>query len=85
MQGVIFWFVYISRQYEKELDNIERQINERKESANKLIGTQDDAICQICQKTKFADGIGHKCYYCQLRSCARCSSRQPVKIKVRRT
>uniref|UniRef100_A0A915K7Q8 FYVE-type domain-containing protein n=1 Tax=Romanomermis culicivorax TaxID=13658 RepID=A0A915K7Q8_ROMCU len=68
-------------QYEKELDEVERQINERKEVAAKQVGTQDDAICQICQKTKFADGIGHKCYYCQLRSCARCGGRTQVKVK----
>lgn len=50
------------RRANKELEEIERQINERKENALRLVGTQDDAICQICQKTKFADGIGHKCY-----------------------
>ncbi|CAI4229325.1 unnamed protein product [Auanema sp. JU1783] len=66
---------------DEELDQIERQINERKESARRLVGTQDDAICQICQKTKFADGIGHKCFYCQLRSCARCGGRAQSKNK----
>lgn len=52
---------------EMELQDLDRQIDERKENALRLLGTQDDAICQICQKTKFADGIGHKCIYCQLR------------------
>uniref|UniRef100_A0A183CN27 C2 domain-containing protein n=1 Tax=Globodera pallida TaxID=36090 RepID=A0A183CN27_GLOPA len=79
---------------DRELWDIERQIQERKEIAQR--GTQDDAICQICQvvdinhrsflsfvlqKTKFADGIGHKCIYCQLRSCARCGGRTPSKNK----
>jgi len=50
----------IAQKGNQELWDIERQIQERKENAQKLIGTQDDAICQICQKTKFADGIGHK-------------------------
>lgn len=57
-------------------------INERKENARRLVGTQNDAICQICQKTKFADGIGHKCFHCELRSCARCGGRTTHKNKV---
>ncbi|CAJ1084283.1 regulating synaptic membrane exocytosis protein 2-like isoform X10 [Xyrichtys novacula] len=31
--------------------------------------------CGICQKTKFADGCGHACCYCQSRFCARCGGR----------
>uniref|UniRef100_A0A914XJE8 Regulating synaptic membrane exocytosis protein 2 n=1 Tax=Plectus sambesii TaxID=2011161 RepID=A0A914XJE8_9BILA len=71
----------IAEKADKELEDIDRQINERKDNALKLVGTQDDAICQICQKTKFADGIGHKCFYCQLRSCARCGGRTTNKNK----
>ncbi|MFH4974508.1 hypothetical protein AB6A40_001217 [Gnathostoma spinigerum] len=71
----------ISQKADQELQQIERQINEYKENAKRLVGTQDDAICQICQKTKFADGIGHKCFYCQLRSCARCGGRTTQKNK----
>ncbi|VDM13378.1 unnamed protein product [Wuchereria bancrofti] len=63
------------------MEAIEKQINQRKEIAQRLVGTQDDAICQICQKTKFADGIGHKCFYCQLRSCARCGGRTASRNK----
>ncbi|XP_061180633.1 regulating synaptic membrane exocytosis protein 1-like isoform X4 [Saccostrea echinata] len=37
------------------------------------------AVCQICHKTKFADGVGHVCHYCQLKSCARCGGRMTVK------
>ncbi|KAI6221356.1 hypothetical protein M3Y99_01556400 [Aphelenchoides fujianensis] len=65
----------VAQQADKELEDIEKTINERKENARKLVGTQNDAICQICQKTKFADGIGHKCFHCELRSCARCGGR----------
>lgn len=46
------------RKASEELSELDKQINERKEISKKLVGTQDDAICQICQKTKFADGIG---------------------------
>ncbi|CAI2357418.1 unnamed protein product [Caenorhabditis sp. 36 PRJEB53466] len=71
----------MSQKATEELSELDKQINERKETSKKLIGTQDDAICQICQKTKFADGIGHKCFYCQLRSCARCGGRAQSKNK----
>ncbi|EYC43608.1 hypothetical protein Y032_0488g2360 [Ancylostoma ceylanicum] len=73
--------VQLTLKADAELDQIDKQINERKEIARKLVGTQDDAICQICQRTKFADGIGHKCFYCQLRSCARCGGRSHSKNK----
>uniref|UniRef100_A0A8C7HK02 Regulating synaptic membrane exocytosis 1 n=2 Tax=Oncorhynchus TaxID=8016 RepID=A0A8C7HK02_ONCKI len=37
---------------------------------------KDDApTCGICRKTKFADGCGHHCSYCQTRFCARCGGR----------
>lgn len=32
-------------------------------------------ICGICHKTKFADGCGHLCSYCQTKFCARCGGR----------
>ncbi|KAE8599444.1 hypothetical protein XENTR_v10017186 [Xenopus tropicalis] len=31
--------------------------------------------CGICHKTKFADGCGHDCSYCQTKFCARCGGR----------
>ncbi|OTF69226.1 hypothetical protein BLA29_000734, partial [Euroglyphus maynei] len=34
-----------------------------------------DATCQICLKTKFADGVGHRCQYCNTRCCARCGGK----------
>lgn len=39
------------------------------------MGAELDATCQICLKTKFADGIGHICNYCQVRCCARCGGK----------
>ncbi|XP_063333076.1 regulating synaptic membrane exocytosis protein 1 isoform X24 [Pelmatolapia mariae] len=37
---------------------------------------KDDApTCGICRKTKFADGCGHLCSYCQIKFCARCGGR----------
>uniref|UniRef100_A0A0A9Y4V6 Regulating synaptic membrane exocytosis protein 2 n=1 Tax=Lygus hesperus TaxID=30085 RepID=A0A0A9Y4V6_LYGHE len=34
-----------------------------------------DATCNICLKTKFADGVGHVCNYCSIRCCARCGGK----------
>ena len=42
----------LAQRADRELEDIERQINERKENAQRLVGTQDDAICQICQKVR---------------------------------
>ncbi|XP_029998507.1 regulating synaptic membrane exocytosis protein 1 isoform X4 [Sphaeramia orbicularis] len=37
---------------------------------------KDDApTCGICRKTKFANGCGHLCSYCQTKFCARCGGR----------
>uniref|UniRef100_A0A674MS74 Regulating synaptic membrane exocytosis 1 n=2 Tax=Takifugu rubripes TaxID=31033 RepID=A0A674MS74_TAKRU len=37
---------------------------------------KDDApTCGICHKTKFANGCGHLCSYCQTKFCARCGGR----------
>ncbi|XP_058689034.1 regulating synaptic membrane exocytosis protein 2 isoform X26 [Poecile atricapillus] len=35
----------------------------------------DAPTCGICHKTKFADGCGHNCSYCQTKFCARCGGR----------
>uniref|UniRef100_A0A673Z5C5 Regulating synaptic membrane exocytosis 2 n=1 Tax=Salmo trutta TaxID=8032 RepID=A0A673Z5C5_SALTR len=35
----------------------------------------DSPTCGICHKTKFADGCGHLCSYCQTKFCARCGGR----------
>ncbi|XP_060717064.1 regulating synaptic membrane exocytosis protein 1 isoform X5 [Tachysurus vachellii] len=45
--------------------------NKRQQTTHK-----DDApTCGICRKTKFADGCGHLCSYCQTKFCARCGGR----------
>ncbi|XP_074542166.1 regulating synaptic membrane exocytosis protein 2 isoform X2 [Halichoeres trimaculatus] len=35
----------------------------------------ESPTCGVCQKTKFADGCGRACCYCQSRFCARCGGR----------
>ncbi|XP_062866584.1 regulating synaptic membrane exocytosis protein 1 isoform X1 [Trichomycterus rosablanca] len=46
------------------------------ESKHQQTSHKDDApTCGICHKTKFADGCGHLCSYCQTKFCARCGGR----------
>ncbi|KAH7642003.1 hypothetical protein HUG17_5048 [Dermatophagoides farinae] len=53
--------------------SILRKRNE--EQLNRHDGGDLDATCQICLKTKFADGVGHSCQYCNTRCCARCGGK----------
>jgi regulating synaptic membrane exocytosis protein 2 len=53
---------------------LENAIRKRNEEQKKL-GLEMEATCQICLKTKFADGIGHICNYCNTRCCARCGGK----------
>lgn len=47
---------------------------------------KDDApTCGICRKTKFADGCGHLCSYCQTKFCARCGGRVSLRSNNVRT
>ncbi|XP_041868377.1 regulating synaptic membrane exocytosis protein 2 isoform X3 [Melanotaenia boesemani] len=39
----------------------------------------DSPTCGVCHKTKFADGCGRACCYCQSRFCARCGGRVPLR------
>ncbi|XP_069581758.1 regulating synaptic membrane exocytosis protein 2-like isoform X14 [Brachyistius frenatus] len=39
----------------------------------------ESSTCGICRKTKFADGCGRACCYCQSRFCARCGGRVPLR------
>nr|XP_022331894.1 regulating synaptic membrane exocytosis protein 1-like isoform X5 [Crassostrea virginica] len=65
-----------------ELETYRQNVDKINLEAKKL-GPQGQldtgAVCQICHKTKFADGVGHMCHYCQLKSCARCGGRMTVK------
>ncbi|PRD34893.1 UNVERIFIED_CONTAM: unc-10 [Trichonephila clavipes] len=57
-----------------EVRLLESAIRMRNEEQRRK-GIELDATCQICMKTKFADGIGHVCNYCNVRCCARCGGK----------
>jgi len=71
--------------------NEETQIQQQQQQQQGLVPAAEpvppggDAMCQICHKTKFADGVGNQCHYCGLRSCSRCGSKAALRSdKVRR-
>ncbi|XP_076044393.1 rab3 interacting molecule isoform X2 [Oratosquilla oratoria] len=64
----------LMRRKQDEVKVLEDTIRQRSEAQRKA-GVEMDATCQICLKTKFADGLGHICYYCSVRCCARCGGK----------
>ncbi|GFS49951.1 regulating synaptic membrane exocytosis protein 2 [Nephila pilipes] len=64
----------ILRKKQDEVRLLESAIRMRNEEQRRK-GIELDATCQICMKTKFADGIGHVCNYCNVRCCARCGGK----------
>lgn len=39
----------------------------------------EDPVCQLCLKTKFADGCGHLCAFCKTKFCSRCGGKMVAK------
>ncbi|XP_055847781.1 regulating synaptic membrane exocytosis protein 1 isoform X12 [Episyrphus balteatus] len=64
----------IMRRKQDEVVTLENAIRQRSEQQKKA-GVELDATCHICLKTKFADGVGHICHYCNIRCCARCGGK----------
>ena len=66
--------IFIFRYKQQEIVSLENQIQQKIDTQKKA-GVDLDSTCQICLKTKFADGIGHLCNYCNVRCCARCGGK----------
>ncbi|CAO1439599.1 unnamed protein product [Diamesa serratosioi] len=64
----------LMKRKQNEVETLEQSIKQRSEQQKKA-GVELDAICHICLKTRFADGIGHVCHYCSIRCCARCGGK----------
>ncbi|XP_019632748.1 PREDICTED: regulating synaptic membrane exocytosis protein 1-like isoform X7 [Branchiostoma belcheri] len=59
-----------------EFANYEQAVKELGEEKKQSYGNVDSgAVCEICHKTKFAEGFGHTCVYCELNVCARCGGK----------
>lgn len=64
----------VRRRKQDEVQVLEESIRIRSE-IHKKAGIELNATCHICLKTKFADGVGHICNYCEIRCCARCGGK----------
>lgn len=72
----------IHRRKQDEVNVLEDTIRQRSEQQKKA-GIELEATCHICLKTKFADGVGHICQYCNIRCCARCGGKTTIRAKVK--
>ncbi|XP_049325651.1 regulating synaptic membrane exocytosis protein 1 isoform X17 [Astyanax mexicanus] len=63
----------LHQQFESYKEQVQRIGAETKRQ--QTIHKDDAPTCGICRKTKFADGCGHLCSYCQTKFCARCGGR----------
>ncbi|KAM8846497.1 regulating synaptic membrane exocytosis protein 2 isoform 19-T19 [Synchiropus picturatus] len=62
----------LHQQFESYKDQVKKMGDETKQAQDQK---SEAPICGICHKTKFADGCGHLCSYCQTKFCARCGGR----------
>ncbi|CAB0028382.1 unnamed protein product, partial [Trichogramma brassicae] len=65
----------ILRRKESEVLKLEETIARTRNEMLKNPACDLEATCEICLKTKFADGVGHICNYCSVRCCARCGGK----------
>ncbi|XP_067876200.1 regulating synaptic membrane exocytosis protein 1-like isoform X12 [Heterodontus francisci] len=67
----------LDQRLHQQFESYKEQIRKIGGEARRYQGEhKDDApTCGICLKTKFADGCGHICSYCQTKFCARCGGR----------
>ncbi|XP_073186450.1 regulating synaptic membrane exocytosis protein 2 isoform X9 [Lepidochelys kempii] len=60
----------------QQFEMYKEQVKKMGEESQQQQEQKSDApTCGICHKTKFADGCGHNCSYCQTKFCARCGGR----------
>ncbi|XP_032373714.1 regulating synaptic membrane exocytosis protein 2 isoform X25 [Etheostoma spectabile] len=62
----------LHQQFESYKDQVKKMGEESKPTQEQ---NSEAPTCGICHKTKFADGCGHLCSYCQTKFCARCGGR----------
>ncbi|XP_069372664.1 regulating synaptic membrane exocytosis protein 2-like isoform X15 [Paralichthys olivaceus] len=66
----------LHQQFEMYKDQV-KKLGEEPQAAQ--TARAESPTCGICRKTKFADGCGRACCYCQSRFCARCGGRVPLR------
>uniref|UniRef100_A0A8C5MGN4 Regulating synaptic membrane exocytosis 2 n=1 Tax=Leptobrachium leishanense TaxID=445787 RepID=A0A8C5MGN4_9ANUR len=68
--------LFLCRKLHQQFEMYKEQVKKMGDEAQQQQEVKSDApTCGICHKTKFADGCGHNCSYCQTKFCARCGGR----------
>lgn len=71
-----FFFPFVYRKLHQQFESYKDQVKKMGEESKQVQDQKSEApTCGICHKTKFADGCGHLCSYCQTKFCARCGGR----------
>ncbi|XP_024106519.1 regulating synaptic membrane exocytosis protein 2 isoform X13 [Pongo pygmaeus] len=66
----------VLKKLHQQFEMYKEQVKKMGEESQQQQEQKGDApTCGICHKTKFADGCGHNCSYCQTKFCARCGGR----------
>ncbi|XP_077604374.1 regulating synaptic membrane exocytosis protein 2 isoform X5 [Crocuta crocuta] len=66
----------VIKKLHQQFEMYKEQVKKMGEESQQQQEQKGDApTCGICHKTKFADGCGHNCSYCQTKFCARCGGR----------
>ncbi|XP_060245550.1 regulating synaptic membrane exocytosis protein 2 isoform X43 [Meriones unguiculatus] len=66
----------VLKKLHQQFEMYKEQVKKMGEESQQQHEQKGDApTCGICHKTKFADGCGHNCSYCQTKFCARCGGR----------
>ncbi|XP_077349280.1 regulating synaptic membrane exocytosis protein 2 isoform X9 [Lithobates pipiens] len=66
----------VLKKLHQQFEMYKEQVKKMGDEAQQQQEQKGDApTCGICHKTKFADGCGHNCSYCQTKFCARCGGR----------
>ncbi|XP_048364123.1 regulating synaptic membrane exocytosis protein 2 isoform X21 [Sphaerodactylus townsendi] len=66
----------VLKKLHQQFEMYKEQVKKMGEESQQQLEQKGDApTCGICHKTKFADGCGHNCSYCQTKFCARCGGR----------
>lgn len=72
----LFPSLFACRKLHQQFESYKEQVKKMGEETKPAQDQKSEApTCGICHKTKFADGCGHLCSYCQTKFCARCGGR----------
>uniref|UniRef100_A0A8C7YFJ4 Regulating synaptic membrane exocytosis 1a n=1 Tax=Oryzias sinensis TaxID=183150 RepID=A0A8C7YFJ4_9TELE len=75
MLKVKVFTLFLSRGIQQQISSYRETVIRQATAAAGSVHRDDAPTCGVCHKTKFADGCGNLCSYCQTKFCARCGGR----------